>query len=408
MQHLNSEMMHHLNKIKVLLKRHRALNYLNACMKSYMQEREIIKSRRHYLVEARQRCLSVPGKNELEIALRERIESRGIYPVPKTKDTLHIFLAFGLHNWESVLPLALAPFGRVTTFSWQAGSIPDSYKNRFNWRASLNAEMLEVFNKAYSEQPIDAMVGYLTAFTTMKDTLFEIGKRGVVIFNMCWDDKICFSRSSVKGQPRGIKEIVSAVDLNLTNAPDSCSRYTVEGGLSMFWPEAAAPEIHKPYNLPFDFDISFVGGKYGWRPDFMERLRKMGIEVVCFGKGWDNGPLLDEEMVKVYSRSRINLGFGGIGYSKKFMCLKGRDFEVPMSGGLYLTQDNPELSLVYNVGKEIITYKNEKDCAEKIRWLLANPYEAAKIRRAGRERALKEHTWEKRFSEIFHLAGILK
>lgn len=142
-------MIYYLNKIKVLLKRHRALNYLNACMKSYMQEREIIKSRRHYFVEARQRCLSVPGENELEIALRERIESRGIYPVPKTKDTLHIFLAFGLHNWESVLPLALASFGRVTTFSWQAGSIPDSYKNRFNWRASLNAEMLEVFKKAY-------------------------------------------------------------------------------------------------------------------------------------------------------------------------------------------------------------------------------------------------------------------
>lgn len=86
----------------------------------------------------------------------------------------------------------------------------------------------------------------------------------------------------------------------------------------------------------------------------------------------------------------------------------GKAFEVPMSGGLYLTQDNPELSLVYEVGKEILTYKNGKDCAEKTKWLLANPEEAAKIREAGRKRALKDHTWEKRFEKIFRLAGIME
>ena len=89
------------------------------------------------------------------------------------------------------------------------------------------------------------------------------------------------------------------------------------------------------------------------------------------------------------------------------MCLKGRDFEIPMSGGLYLNQDNPELSLVYNVGKEILTYKDEKDCAQKIKWLLENPDEADKIRKAGRERALKGHSWERRFEQIFEIVGLL-
>lgn len=119
-------------------------------------------------------------------------------------------------------------------------------------------------------------------------------------------------------------------------------------------------------------------------------------------------PLSDEDAVKLYSRSRINLGFGGVGHSRKLVCLKGSDFEVPMSGGLYLTQDNPELSLVYEVGKEILTYKNEKDCAEKIMWLLANPEQAAKILEAGRKRALKNHTMEKRFERIFRLTGIME
>lgn len=49
------------------------------------------------------------------------------------------------------------------------------------------------------------------------------------------------------------------------------------------------------------------------------------------------GPLSDEKMTKIYSRSKINLGFSKAGdthlmeTSIKQMCL--RDFEVPMSGG---------------------------------------------------------------------------
>ena len=178
-----------------------------------------------------------------------------------------------------------------------------------------------------------------------------------------------------------------------------------EGGLAMFWPEAAHPDIHKPYDIPFEFDVSFIGGKYGWRPRFIARLCKTGIKVACFGNGWKNGPLSDEEMVKLYSRSRINLGFGGVGYSKTLTCIKARDFEVPMSGGLYLTQDNPELSLVYEVGKEIMTYSNEKDCAQKVKWLLAHPDEADNIRNAGRIRALRDHTWKKRFASAFKTIG---
>jgi len=163
----------------------------------------------------------------------------------------------------------------------------------------------------------------------------------------------------------------------------------------MFWPEGTNPDVYKPDDLPFEYDVSFVGQKYGWRPRFIKKLRRYGINVTTFGTGWENGPLSVEEMIKLYSKSRINLGFSEVRFSRKLMCLKGRDFEVPMSGGLYLTQDNPELSLVYEVGKEIVTYKDGKDYAEKIKWLLADHKKADSIRKAAREKALKEHTWSK-------------
>ncbi len=375
------------------------LNRTNAIVKARIQEKKAAAEVVYYCRKASEGGMKLPESELLAQSVRQRLEQRGINLTPKHKGDLHIFLAFGLSNWESVLPIALAPFGRVTTFSWQSGGFFRRSEDWLKWRESLNSEMLSAFKKAQAEQPVDVMIGYLSDFNTKKDTLLEIGRNGVIIFNFCWDDKLYFNGS--------LKRIVSAVDLNLTNAPDSVFKYMVEGGLAMFWPEAAHPDVHKPYDLPFEYDVSFVGGKYGWRPRFIKKLRKMGIEVTCFGNGWENGPLSEEEMVKLYSRSRINLGFAGVGHSKKLMCLKGRDFEVPMSGGLYLTQNNPELLLVYDVGKEIMTYRDEKDCTEKIKWLLENPDEADKIRKAGRMRALKDHTWEKRFSDVFKIAGLL-
>ena len=399
---LNIEM-----SIKNLLKRSNALNRLNARIKSYQQEKQGKRSIDYYCNDVSQRGLGIPRGIELIGALSERLASREIYPVRKLKGDLHIFLAFGLNNWESVLPLALTPFGKVTTFSWQAKGFFDYREDWQKWKDNLNAQMLNAFKKAYTEQPVDIMVGYLSDFNTKKETLLEIGKNGVIIFNMNWDDKLYFA-GNVNGQPRSVKGIVSGVDLNLTNAPDSCIKYFVEGGLAMFWPEAAHPDIHKPYDVPYEFDVSFVGGRYGWRPKFIAELQKMGIKVSTFGNGWENGPLSDGEMVELYSRSRINLGFAAIGHSKRLICLKGRDFEVPMSGGLYLTQDNPELSLVYYVGKEIVTCRDEKDCAEKIRYFLNHPEEAARIKEAGRKRALRDHTWKKRFEDIFKIAGFIK
>lgn len=397
-----------IQKFKFLLKRCSILYCFNAIIKGFLQERRATKSLDFYRKEAVKRGLPVLQEIDIASAIYKRLVSRGFSPVPKKKGELHIFVVFAFNNWESVLPKALESFGKVTTFEWRSLGFNELSDDWLNHRDSMNAVMLESFYKAHKEKPIDAVVGYLSGYTISPDVLGKMAKTGTVKYNFCWDDKLYFKGKMLGGRWTGPVALASAVDLNLTNAPDSCVKYMVEGGLAMFWPLAAHPEINKPYDVPFELDVSFVGGKYGWRHRFIQKLRKSGIKVTCFGNGWGNGHLSYEELVKLYSRSRINLGFGGVGHSRKLMCLKGRDFEVPMSGGLYLTQDNPELSLVYEIGKEIVIYKNEKDCAEKIKWLLANPEEAAKIREAGRKRALRAHTWEKRFEKIFRLAGIME
>ena len=389
------------------LKRSLLLSHANAVVKAYLQEWESTKRLTYYRKEASRRNILVWDDVTVSDALRERLAGRNRGRWPKGKGNFHIFLAYSVKNWEKILPISLGPFGKVTSFDWRGRGFDDGAPDWLTNRDRMNAAMLEAFHAANRNAPVDAVVGYLSGYNTSPETLQAMAEAGAAIFNFCWDDKLNFPGKFAGGRYPTPAALAHVVDLNLTNAPDSVVKYAVHDGLAIFWPEAAHPDIHKPYEIPFEFDITFIGGKYGWRPILIEKLRGRGINVICFGNGWENGKLCDEEMVKLYSKSRINLGFAGVGYSKKLMCLKGRDFEVPMSGGLYLTQDNLELSLVYQVEKEIVTYKNEKDCAEKIRWFLENTTEADEIRRAGRKRALRDHNWEKRFEDVFRLAGIM-
>jgi len=394
--------------LKEELKKIGIVAYANLVIKSRMHERKAQGGLRYYRAEAQRKGINCPKGEFLKQALRQRLAKRRASGVPKRKGELHIFLAYYITNWEAILPRTLEPFGKVTAFNWREHGFDDRAPDWLEYRDRMNTVMLEKFHAANRSEPVDVVVGYLSGNNTSPETLKEMACSGATIFNFCWDDKLNFPGKKKGGRYTSTAAIASVVDLNLTNVPDSIIKYAVHGGLAIFWPEAAHPDVHKPYDVPFEFDVSFVGQCYGWRPRFIRQLGKLGVKVECFGYGWPNGPLPDEEVVKLYSRSRINLGFGGVGYSRKLMCIKGRDFEVPMSGGLYLTTNNPELSLVYDIGKEIVIYRDEEDCAHIIRELLADPELAQKIRWAGRERCLRDHIYEARWSKVFSLVGLLQ
>lgn len=391
-----------------VLKRIPIVSRINSTCKSKLQEQRASRNLCHCRELVKKRGILAPQGMALKHALKVRLASRAAFQGwPKPTKALHIFVAYYVSNWESVLPKSLAPFGKVTAFEWTQHGFDERDEDWLGKRDQMNARMLESFYRAHREQHIDAVIGYLSGNTVAPEILLQMSNAGAAIFNFCFDDKLHWPGRMSGGRFTSPAAIAHAVDLNLTNAPESVIKYAAHGGLALFWPEAACSDVHKPHDIHFEFDVSFVGSCYGWRPQFIHKLKSHGIRVECFGKGWPNGPLSDEEMVKLYSRSRINLGFGGIGYSWNLRCLKGRDFEVPMSGGLYLTQHNPELDLVFAVGKEIVTYTSTVDCAEKINSLLADPHRAKMIRNAGRIRALRSHTYQTRWEEAFSAAGLI-
>lgn len=352
--------------------------------------------------------LKSPKKPPLSVVeLKQRLKERFPSIQPKSRGTLNILFA-GIgpttYNEAHVYP-ALKRFGRLTPFQRDRHPGQCSAPQWKALRAEINREFLDLAENL-SPAP-DVLLGQMTGWLIDPSTLLRVKKTGIPILNYSWDDTAAFYGKKVDGAWIGSAAFASVADLNLTSSKRSCLKYQAEGGLALFWPEAANPEIHRPYDIPFEYDVSFLGGRYGYRPLLVEFLKKHGVKIAAFGPGWKNGVLPLEEAVALFSRSRINLGFGGIGHMVRIQHLKGRDFEVPMSEGLYLTSYHPELEECYEIGREIVCYKNKWDCLEKIRQLLAHPEEAAAIRKAGRQRALRDHTWEQRFEQLFRLIGLL-
>ena len=172
-------------------------------------------------------------------------------------------------------------------------------------------------------------------------------------------------------------------------------------------PEAFNAAIYQPMQTVQDIPVSFIGGAYGYRPAVVDYLLRHGVPLQTFGSWWPNSGWVDN-IVEIINRSVINLGMGGIGYSERFTNVKGRDFEIPgTGGGVYLTSFNPDLAQNFIVGEEILCYSSRDEMLELIRYYLAHPEEARAIAARGRERCLREHRWLHRYQKVLKILGIL-
>jgi spore maturation protein CgeB len=178
-----------------------------------------------------------------------------------------------------------------------------------------------------------------------------------------------------------------------------------------------------------EFDVTFVGQRYGNRPMHLRRLVEEGVDVRAWGPRWDEqawratsdsdrelarrcgGVLGDHELVEMYSRSRVSLGFSAVAHVPKdgsppIRQVRLRDFEAPMSGAFYLVERFDELAEFFEPGREIVFFEDADDLADKARYYLKHETERERIRRAGMRRARAEHTWHRRFEHAFWEMGL--
>ncbi|MCZ7611899.1 MAG: glycosyltransferase [Ignavibacterium sp.] len=231
---------------------------------------------------------------------------------------------------------------------------------------------------------------------------------GIPVVNISMDDRHAFRLRKVDGKWMGTSGLIGAVDLVCTTAKECCLWYQTEGCPAIYLPEASDPELYKPGTVTKEYDVCFVGANYGIRRKIVKAIEKKGIRVTSYGNGWPNGRIDVKILPEIFSKSRVVLGVGTIGHCTDFYSLKMRDFDGPMSGSFYLTHDNPDLYELYDIGKEIVTYRNPEECVNKVEYYLTHPDERETIAKAGKEKAIKNHTWEKRFDKVLRVVGIIK
>ena len=67
---------------------------------------------------------------------------------------------------------------------------------------------------------------------------------------------------------------------------------------------------------------------------------------------------------------------------------------------LLITDHKANLSDFFDVGKEVISYKDDKTLISSVKYYLKHDKERERVARLGQKRALKDHTYKVRMKEL--------
>jgi spore maturation protein CgeB len=351
--------------------------------------------------------------------------------------------------WRENLLGALVDLGHdVVEFDYdlepliQTANVADPANRKFveNQRPLASAQLLRQVRRAQDAAPVDLFFSYFYSSCATPDTIRAIRALGIKTVN--WYCNASYQLDLVA-------EIAPAYDACLVPERFRLDDYRRLGARPVYCQEAANPRVYYSHDVERDLDVTFVGARYADRPAYIRRLVDAGIDVRVFGPGWGpatagrpslrrqlsrarqlgtragwaklrrklapngspalppeiyGGVLDDAELVSTYNRSKIVLGFSTVGQthlSSRITQIRLRDFEVPMSGAFYMVEHLPELEDFFEVGREVVTYTGPDDLVEKCRYYLANADARERIRLAGHARALSDHTWQRRLTDVF-------
>ncbi len=358
-------------------------------------------------------------------------------------------------TWYHNLYEPLVDLGaEVVSFPAEEGRRAMEQSNR-TLQMAFSQKMLDKFQREHARKPFDLVFTYLMDGMVDPGALDQLRKSGAPVCN--------FSCNNIH-QFYLVDEISPHVDFSLHAERDARQKFLAVGANPMWWPMASNPNYFKPYPVDRVVPVSFVGANYALRARYIFYLLNKGVEVHSYGPGWQFGttsawrslakrakyllrstfsrsieaqyqasanladhdfrrllarnypgnvhpPVSDEELVLLYSRSQVCLGFLEVyeGHDASRPVTRHvhlREFEAPMSGALYCTGYSEELADYFVPDKEVLVYRTEEEMADKVVYYLGHPQEAETIRAAGRRRALQDHTYQRRFEQLFAALGL--
>ena len=245
--------------------------------------------------------------------------------------------------------------------------------------------------------------------TIGSETLKQIKRQGTIVVNWFHD--------SVLARKDFVENISSCYDyFFIIDSLEICELVNIKSRQVMSFPLACYPQVHKKIMLSesekktYGSQVCFVGTIKFQRKEILTQL--VDFDLGIWGYWLEKIPKLKscyrrkhiygEEAVKIYNACDIVLDIPiNYGLKHKSFYVTPRVFEVPACGGFLLTAQNSCLSNLYEVGKEIICYKDADDLTELINYYLKHPEKRKLIAQKGQDRTLRDHTYEKRLKQIF-------
>jgi glycosyl transferase family 1 len=324
----------------------------------------------------------------------------------------------------SALPGTVLPAG--VDFAWArpaaraaAGPTPA--------RAATSERLWDQIRAAHAQRPIDAVISYCFGADVEAALVERTIALGVPWINFFCDSTYAFDL---------VASLARVTSLNWFPESAATESYRAAGR-----PFLCRPYAVNPAALPdatcetADHALGFVGAPTGNRVLRLAALWLRRCRVTVRGEGWDRigrpslrgdrrmrgsiaegvlvwvlaravsgdaAPLTDEEMVRFLRRCRVVLGLNeGRDLNGTYQSyLKLRDIEFPGYGCCYLTQHNDDIARAFDVGREVLTFRDAGEAAALARRCARHPDEARAIGGAARRRVHDEHSWAARLREL--------
>jgi len=293
--------------------------------------------------------------------------------------------------------------------------------------------LLDTVQAEHQRRPIDIFWAYVVNRNFDPQVAQEIRRLGIITVHYSCNNTHQFHL---------VDRIAPAFDLCAFSERPSVEKFAAIGANPYWWPLAANPHVYKPYDLPREHEVVFVGSAHRDRIEAIDTLLRGGVRAEVWGRNWlpdaprgpralrllrglkqrlrhprlaaakarvasvTHPPLNFEEMVRLFSRAHLTLDLSAAPIEltpggRRLLKVNLRDFEATMCGACHMVEYTDEIAEHFQPGEEIVCYRSFPEMAELARYYLQHPHRAKAIRRRARRRAARDHTWLRRWEALF-------
>lgn len=273
-----------------------------------------------------------------------------------------------------------------------------------NVRSFLNPVFLDYFNKhvkkIVEEKDFDIILvvkGEAVFSSTLEWIRNEIGIKTVLYYP---DDPRYFNALT--------KHIIQHYDFIFTASKRIINLYKKYGARNVYYlPFGCDENIHRRLNLKKEFDVVFVGVFHPKRFNVVKNLIKNHIQIKVYGPYWNwfmpskyaNPAVYGSELTRVFNQAKIILN---IHFDEDIPFRTNmRTFEACGCGGFLLTDTTYDLSDLFEINEEVITYEDyKKDIVSLIKYYLEEDSEREMVSVKAQKKAYRKHTYLLRMKEL--------